>query len=156
MTDANTPKILTSAERQSLKGRAHRLNPVVLIGNEGLSPAVVAEIDRALAAHELIKIRVMGAEREERQRLLDEICSSTGAAPVQHIGKILVVFRERPAEEAPAPKRSPRPASPARRRAPAAAKRPPGRRPSSARGEAPARSAGRPTARPRALRRAPR
>jgi putative YhbY family RNA-binding protein len=101
-------KDLTPAERQLLKGRAHRLNPVVLVGAEGLTPAVLAEIDRALNAHELIKIRVMGLERESRESLMGAVCSATAAAPVQHIGKILVVYRERP-EEAPLPSR-PKPA----------------------------------------------
>jgi putative YhbY family RNA-binding protein len=91
-------KELTPAERQALKGRAHRLNPVVLIGEAGLGPAVLAEIDRALNAHELIKIRVMGADRDARETLLAEVCAATGAAPVQHIGKVLVVYRERPPE----------------------------------------------------------
>lgn len=106
---------LTPAERQALKGRAHRLNPVVLIGEAGLAPTVLAEIDRALSAHELIKIRVMGAARETRAALLGQVCAATGAAPVQHIGKILVIYRERPPEAAtasPAPPRKP----PARRR----------------------------------------
>lgn len=105
-------KELTPAERQALKARAHRLNPVVLIGEAGLAPAVLAEIDRALQAHELIKIRVMGAERGARDALLDRVCAATGAAPVQHIGKILVVYRERPPEEQaelPTPTRQPRP-----------------------------------------------
>jgi putative YhbY family RNA-binding protein len=108
-------KELTPAVRQALKGRAHRLNPVVLIGEAGLAPAVLAEIDRALKAHELIKIRVMGAERDAREALLAQVCAATGAAPVQHIGKILVVYRERPLEEtaeSPAPPRK----APARRR----------------------------------------
>jgi putative YhbY family RNA-binding protein len=92
---------LTPAERQALKGRAHRLNPVVLIGAAGLTPTVVAEVDRALRVHELIKIRVIGAERADREALLGAVCAATDAAPVQHIGKILVVYRERPADEQP-------------------------------------------------------
>lgn len=103
-------KELTPAERQALKGRAHRLNPVVLIGESGLGPAVLAEIDRALNAHELIKIRVMGAARDTREALLAEVCGATGAAPVQHIGKVLVVYRERPpeaAEDIPPPRKAP-------------------------------------------------
>ena len=109
---------LTSAERQALKGRAHRLSPVVLIGEAGLTPTLLAEVDRALRAHELIKIRVMGAERGAREAMLGAVCAATGAAPVQHIGKVLVVYRERPAEEEPEapqpprnrPSRAPRPA----------------------------------------------
>lgn len=86
---------LTPAQRQTLKGRAHALDPVVLIGNAGLTPAVVAEIHRALDSHELIKIRILGDGRQARERLLADICGATGAAPVQHIGKVIVVFRER-------------------------------------------------------------
>lgn len=100
---------LKPAERQALKGRAHRLKPVVLIGEAGLTPTVAGEIERALAAHELIKIRVMGVERAGRDALLGTVCAASGAAPVQHIGKVLVIFRERPPEEPdPAPARPPR------------------------------------------------
>ena len=81
---------------RELKARAHALDPVVLIGGAGLSPAVLAEIDRALKSHELIKVRVPGADRPERETILAKICSQTGAQPVQHIGKILVLFRENP------------------------------------------------------------
>jgi putative YhbY family RNA-binding protein len=102
------PKELTPAERQALKGRAHGLKPVVLVGEAGLTPAVVREIERALATHELIKIRVMGTARDSRDALLSEVCAATGSAPVQHIGKVLVVYREKPpevAEKAPARER---------------------------------------------------
>ncbi len=114
------PKELTPAERQALKGRAHRLKPVVLVGDAGLTPAVVREIERALATHELIKIRVMGTARDARDALLGEVCAATGSAPVQHIGKVLVVYREKPpevAEKAPAPRhRRPVRAKPSGRR----------------------------------------
>ena len=120
-------KELTPAQRQLLKGRAHRLNPVVLVGAEGLTPGVLAEIERALDAHELIKIRALGLERESRELLMGTVCGVTGAAPVQHIGKILVVYRERPEETPPLPRPAaarrpamrrasrPRPAGPPRR-----------------------------------------
>jgi RNA-binding protein len=92
---------LSPAERKLLKSRAHALKPVVAIGNEGLSAAVLKEIETSLKAHDLIKIRVTGDDREARQTLLGEICQRTGASPVQHIGKILVVYRE--SQDAPAP-----------------------------------------------------
>jgi RNA-binding protein len=95
------PKELTPVARQMLKGRAHRLDPVVVIGANGLTPAVLAEVDRALNAHELIKIRVTSGDGDARERLLGEICAATDASPVQHIGKVLVVYRERPAAEEP-------------------------------------------------------
>ena len=89
---------LTVLQRQNLKARAHPLKPVVMIGNAGLSSSVMAEIARSLKAHELIKIRADG-EREEREAMLHEICETLNAAPVQHIGKILVVYQ--PQEKAP-------------------------------------------------------
>ena len=87
---------LSPIERKALKARAHTLDPVVLIGDQGLTSAVIREIDRSLKAHELIKIRAFNDERDERTAWLDEICSALHAAPVQHIGKILVVWRENP------------------------------------------------------------
>lgn len=118
---------LSSSERRALRARAHSLHAVASISQNGLSDAVLAEIDRGLRAHELIKVRVYGIEREERKALLAEICSRLDAAPVQHIGNILVVYRANP--EAPAeiakpakkpaaytyPKSSAAPASPRRR-----------------------------------------
>ncbi len=85
---------LSPTRRRELKARAHALDPVVLIGGAGLSPAVLAEIDRALKSHELIKVRVNGADRLGRETILAEVCKQTGAQPVQHIGKVLVVFRQ--------------------------------------------------------------
>jgi RNA-binding protein len=90
---------LSPKERQALKGRAHPLHPVVLLGAQGLTPAVMREIDRALAAHELIKVRVPGDEREERDALFLQIAAELGAARVQSIGKLLVLYRPLPEEE---------------------------------------------------------
>ena len=92
------PIELTPVERKALKARAHALEPVVMIGAEGLTPAVVREIDRALTSHELIKVRAGGEDRFSRKDLLAQICGQTGAAPVQHIGKVLVLWRPRPEE----------------------------------------------------------
>lgn len=101
---------LTPAQRRELRARAHHLNPVASIASNGLSPAVLAEIECALQAHELIKIRLCGSERGQREALLEELCAALDAAPVQHIGNILVVWRERreeqPAVAAPAAKTS--------------------------------------------------
>ena len=88
--------LLTSAERRALKARAHHLHPVVMISNAGLTPAVIKEIDVNLKSHELIKIRVMGDDRQQRKDLIDEVCRTLDASSVQHIGKILVIFRPRP------------------------------------------------------------
>jgi putative YhbY family RNA-binding protein len=85
------------AQRKALKARAHALDPIIHLGGKGLTEAVIAEIGRALAAHELIKVRASGLEREEREAALAEICARLDAQPVQHIGKVLVVYREKPA-----------------------------------------------------------
>lgn len=104
--------ILTPAERRALKARAHHLHPVVMISDAGLTPAVINEINVNLKSHELIKIRVMGDDRRQRQNLIDEICRELDASPVQLIGKILVIFRPRPEPDekktAPAPRRKTR------------------------------------------------
>lgn len=84
---------LTPVQRQHLKGLAHALNPVVMIGHQGLTDAVVREIAKALDAHELIKVRVLGDEREARIAIYEQICDGLDAAPVQHIGKLLVLYR---------------------------------------------------------------
>ena len=86
-------KPLSPAQRQFLKGLAHARQPVVMIGNQGLTAAVLKEIERGLAAHELIKIKAATDEPDTRRAWLEEICASTGAAPVQQIGKILVIYR---------------------------------------------------------------
>jgi putative YhbY family RNA-binding protein len=85
--------MLTPAERKQLKARAHKLEPVVIIGAKGLTDDVVAEIERALNGHELIKVRAPGLEREQRHAALKDICERTGAEPVQEIGKVLVLYR---------------------------------------------------------------
>jgi RNA-binding protein len=87
---------VSPAERKALKARAHALDPVIHLGEKGLTEAVVAEVGRALAAHELIKVRAAGLEREAREAALAEICARLDAQPVQHIGKVLVVYRKKP------------------------------------------------------------
>ena len=87
---------LTVSERLALKGRAHTLNPTVMIGNAGLTESVLNEIAQTLKTHELIKIRVMSDDRGLRAALLETICTRLDAAPVQHIGKILVVYKPNP------------------------------------------------------------
>ena len=103
---------LTPKQRQALKGQAHALSATVLLGNQGLTDAVVKEIDRALAAHELIKVRVPGDEREEREAVYREVSDRLGAARVQSIGKLLVFYR--PLPEGARPDTPARPAAPAR------------------------------------------
>lgn len=91
--EANTAPLLTPAQRSALRAQAHHLKPVVMIGEAGLSQAVLAETDAALRAHQLVKIRVLGDERAARAKLMDSVCAALGCAPVQSIGKLLVVFR---------------------------------------------------------------
>ena len=87
---------LSPIERKKLKARAHALNPIIHIGGKGLTEPVIAEIGRALDAHELIKVRAGSMERDERESALAEICGKLAAQPVQHIGKVLVVYRKKP------------------------------------------------------------
>lgn len=105
---------LNSADRRALRARAHHLQPVVMIGDAGLTPAVLAEIEVNLKNHELIKIRILGDERESRRGVAAAICEATGAEPVQHIGKIVVIYRPKPPEEQKPAKHRPR-RKPARR-----------------------------------------
>ena len=90
---------LTPAERSALRSEAHALSPVVIIGEAGLTPSVLKEIDVNLNAHGLIKVRVFGDDRDARIEMYETICEKLGAAPIQHIGKLLVLFR--PKKEAP-------------------------------------------------------
>jgi RNA-binding protein len=94
---------LTPAQRQYLKGLAHTLSPVVIIGEKGLTEAVLKEAERALKAHELIKIKAGSDEKETRSQWLDQICQTLDASPVQQIGKTLVVYRaaEKPVIQLP-------------------------------------------------------
>ena len=91
--------VLTPRQRQALKGQAHALEPVVTVGHAGLTPGVLRELDAALATHELIKVRVGGDDRAARAALLDDICAQTGALAVGSVGKILILWRERPADD---------------------------------------------------------
>lgn len=104
---------LSTVERRDLRAQAHNLNPVVSISENGLTEAVLKEIDTNLNAHQLIKIRVYGDSRENRIAYLEQICAELGAAAVQHIGKLLVVWRPLPADKAAAKKaNAQRPAAP--------------------------------------------
>lgn len=88
---------ITPAQRRHLRGLAHSLKPVVMIGHNGLTPAVVRETTLSLASHELIKIRVLGDDRELREQWITQLCDELDAAPVQHVGKLLVLYK--PAEK---------------------------------------------------------
>jgi len=86
---------LTPAQRRSLRAKARHLHAVVAIGHHGLTPRVLHEIDVALAAHGLVKVRVFNDDRDAREALLAAVCSQAGCAPVQHLGKVLIVWRPR-------------------------------------------------------------
>lgn len=90
---------LTPAQRKDKRAEAHHLNPVVLIGGDGLTPAVIKEADAALNAHGLIKIRVFSDERDTREAILAQLSDQLNAAPIQHIGKLLVLWRPVPPKE---------------------------------------------------------
>lgn len=85
---------MDSAERKALKARAHKLEPVVLIGAKGVTDELIAEIERALKAHELIKVRAPGLDRGQRDAALVSIVERTRAEQVQHIGKVFVLYRK--------------------------------------------------------------
>jgi RNA-binding protein len=87
---------LSPIARQALKGQAHSLDPLVIIGDNGLTANILREIDRTLKAHELIKVRANSDDRSEREQWMSQICNALVAAPVQIIGKTLVIWRENP------------------------------------------------------------
>ena len=90
---------LTPAQRKEHRAAAHHLDPVVMIGSDGLSAAVKKETDAALRSHGLIKVRVLSDDRQARQTMLEALAEELGAAPIQHIGKLLVLWRPMPPKE---------------------------------------------------------
>jgi putative YhbY family RNA-binding protein len=90
---------LTPAQRKEHRSEAHHLDPVVMIGGDGLTPAVEKEIDHALNAHGLVKVRVFSDDRAAREAMLTTLADTLGAAPIQHIGKLLVLWRPVPPKE---------------------------------------------------------
>jgi RNA-binding protein len=92
------PTPLTTRERAHLKARAHALEPVVHVGHAGVTPELIAETDRALTAHELIKVRITGDDRAVRHSVGDELAAETDASVVHRVGKVLILWRPRPQE----------------------------------------------------------
>jgi RNA-binding protein len=90
---------LTPAQRKEKRAEAHHLDPVVMIGNDGLTPAIRKEADAALNAHGLIKVRVFSDDRTSREAMFAALADELGAAPIQHIGKLLVFWRPVPPKE---------------------------------------------------------
>jgi len=99
-TDHPESLTLSPRQRKALKARAHALEPVVQVGQAGASDAVMNEVERALAAHGLIKVRLNGADRQSRTELTSAFCARTGAAEVQQVGRVLTLWRPRP-DDAP-------------------------------------------------------
>jgi RNA-binding protein len=103
---------ITSRERSTLRSAAHSLRPVVLIGDKGLSDAVLKEIDLNLTSHGLIKVRAGGQERDARDEMLAALCDALSCAPVHHLGKMFILYRPQPGQKsllAPAPAAADRP-----------------------------------------------
>ena len=90
---------LRPAQRKEIRAQAHHLEPVVRIGGEGLTKAVIKETDAALKAHGLIKVRVFSDERDAREAMFATLCDELNAAPIQHIGKLLILWRPVPPKE---------------------------------------------------------
>ncbi|OWQ45705.1 ribosome assembly RNA-binding protein YhbY [Roseateles sp. L2-2] len=95
---------LTPAQRKEKRADAHHLDPVVMIGGDGLTAAVTKEVDLALKSHGLIKVRVLSDDRDNRETILATLAEELDAAPIQHIGKLLVLWRPMPEKEKAAPK----------------------------------------------------
>jgi RNA-binding protein len=92
------PVSLTAKDRARLKARAHALEPNVSVGHAGGTPSVIAEVERALAKHELIKVKVQLDDRDERKQVGEDLAAATGAAVVHRVGKIVILFRPKPDE----------------------------------------------------------
>lgn len=90
---------LSPAQRKEHRAGAHHLDPVVMIGSDGLTPAVQKEVDAALNSHGLIKVRVASDERANREAIFNALADGLAAAPIQHIGKLLVLWRPMPPKE---------------------------------------------------------
>ncbi|MGE4338436.1 MAG: YhbY family RNA-binding protein [Pigmentiphaga sp.] len=118
---------LDSSFRRALRAAAHALRPVVLIGDKGLTPAVLVEIDRALTAHGLIKVRVAGEDRAARQEIQNTVTNDLSCAPVHHLGKVLVFYRPTAADPEGAAYRVDKAAAVARSASASGPKEPPGR-----------------------------
>lgn len=128
MVETTEIPALAGDRRRELRAAAHHLHPVVSVSQNGLVESVLKEIDRSLAAHELIKVKLHGVERDERPALLEQICARLGCAPVQQIGNILVLWRENPEKRAKAATAAQRPAKPMTKKQAAAATEKPRRR----------------------------
>lgn len=94
-----TALTLTPRDRRTHRAAAHHLQPVVMVGDDGLSEGVLKEADLALRAHALVKVRVASEDRAARAAMLEQLCDTLNAAPVQHIGKLLILWRPKLVDE---------------------------------------------------------
>lgn len=97
-------KTLTNTQKKFLKGIAHGLNPVIMIGANGVTESLMTELESSLSHHELLKIKMAVNDRDDRKKILEYILQETGAELVQTIGKTIVIFRQNDETELPLPK----------------------------------------------------
>ncbi|MEZ5544723.1 MAG: ribosome assembly RNA-binding protein YhbY [Lysobacteraceae bacterium] len=90
------PAAISSSQKRYLRGLAHSLKPVILLGEKGVTPGVLAELDLALSHHELVKVRIPGEDRQVREAVVVELAEQTNAAVVQRIGHVATLYRRNP------------------------------------------------------------
>lgn len=88
--------MLSNPQKRHLKALAHSRKPVVIVGADGLTEAVLTEIERAITHHELLKVRINAADRTEREAMIAQICQILGAEQVQRLGHVATLFRRNP------------------------------------------------------------
>ncbi|WP_029407882.1 ribosome assembly RNA-binding protein YhbY [Thiomicrorhabdus sp. Milos-T2] len=98
------PEKLTTNQKKYLRGIAHGLNPMIIIGANGVTESLMAELESTLEHHEILKIKMASADREDRKKIVDYILEQTGALLVQTIGKICVIYRQSEETELPLPR----------------------------------------------------
>ncbi|WEJ61905.1 ribosome assembly RNA-binding protein YhbY [Thiomicrorhabdus lithotrophica] len=98
------PEKLTTNQKKYLRGIAHGLNPMIIIGANGVTESLMAELESTLEHHEILKIKMASADRDDRKQIVDYILEQTGALLVQTIGKICVIYRQSEETELPLPK----------------------------------------------------
>lgn len=99
------PEKLSVNQKKYLRGIAHGLNPMIIIGANGVTDSLMAELDSTLSHHEILKIKIASAEREDRKIIIDHVIKETGALLVQSIGKIFVIYRQNEENQLPLPKK---------------------------------------------------
>ena len=87
---------MNKKRKYQLKAEAHHLKPVILLGNQGLTDSVQQEIDNALSAHQLIKIKIPVSDKDERNKIIDEICNQQQSVHIDTVGHIAIIWRKNP------------------------------------------------------------